>query len=228
MPLIELHFPVLGSTLPTDHGYALYTALSHLVPPLHDRNAIRIAPIAGQYVGNRILQLVPLRSRLRIRLPTEDIPTLLPLAGKQLRLDGCTIRVGVPQVRALIPAPNLIARMVVIKSSSPRRDPADKNSRDPNATKRYLDPASFLDAVRHDLARREIHAQADLPLHETGPRAGQPRRHILRIHGKTIVGFGVLVQGLTAEESVRLQEEGIGGRGKMGCGFFTPTKGGQE
>jgi CRISPR-associated protein Cas6 len=61
-------------------------------------------------------------------------------------------------------------------------------------------------------------------LHETGPRAGQPRRHVIRIHGKAIVGFSVLVQGLTAEESIRLQEEGIGGRGKMGCGFFVAIK----
>jgi CRISPR-associated protein Cas6 len=42
----------------------------------------------------------------------------------------------------------------------------------------------------------------------------------MRIHGKTIVGFTVLVQGLTAGESIQLQEEGLGGRGKMGCGFF--------
>jgi CRISPR-associated protein Cas6 len=48
---------------------------------------------------------------------------------------------------------------------------------------------------------------------------------VLRIRDRTIVGFSVLVQGLTAEESVQLQEEGIGGRGKMGCGFFLPARG---
>ena len=42
------------------------------------------------------------------------------------------------------------------------------------------------------------------------------------IRGKTIVGFSVIVHGLTEEGSVKLQEEGIGGRGKMGCGFFVP------
>jgi CRISPR-associated protein Cas6 len=49
----------------------------------------------------------------------------------------------------------------------------------------------------------------------------------LRIHGKRIVGFSVIIQGLTAEESMKLQEHGLGGRGKMGCGFFVPLKEGR-
>jgi len=218
---VDLHFPVLGTLIPADHGYELYARLSRLVPELHgDKYTLRIGPIRGTYTGNGVLQLVPNISRLRLRLPADAIPMVLPLAGQPLTIGGHEIRLGVPQVRSLIPAPILIARMVVIKASSPRQDPAKKDSRDHAASKRYLDPGAFLEAVRHELGRREISARADLPNHETGPHAGQPRRHVMRIHGKTIVGFSVLVQELTAEESVRLQEDGLGGRGKMGCGFF--------
>jgi CRISPR-associated protein Cas6 len=137
-------------------------------------------------------------------------------------MEGHEIRLGVPQVRPVIPAPNLMARLVVIKASSPRTDPTNRCSRNQQATKRYLQPAPFLDGVREALARKNIQGRADLPVHERGPRAGQPRRHVLRIRDKTIVGFSVLIEGLTADESVRLQEEGIGGRSKMGCGFFVP------
>lgn len=222
---VELHFPVLGTNLPSDHGYDLYGAVSRLVPELHAVGCkVRIGPIRGVYAGRGMLHVDPRLSRLRIRVPAEAIPLVLPLAGKPLSLNGHHLRVGVPQVRALVPAPSLIARTVIIKASSPRHDPAEKGSRDRAATKRYLEPGEFLEAARRDLARREIHAQADLPLHETGTRAGQPRRHILRIHRKTIIGFTVMVQGLTAEESIRLQEEGVGGRGKMGCGFFVGMK----
>lgn len=223
MSFVELHFPALGARVPADHGYGLYAALSRLVPELHDAaSPIRIGSIRGTYVGEGLLQLDKCRSHLRLRLPTEAIPHALPLAGKSLDIVGHKIRLGVPQVCALIPAPNLIARLVVIKASSPRRDPGDKNSRDRCVTKRYLDPAEFLAAVRRDLERRDIHAQADLPLHEAGPHKGEPRRHILHIHGKKIVGFSVMIQGLTAEESLTLQEQGLGGRSKMGCGFFVP------
>jgi hypothetical protein len=226
MPQIELHFPVLGNEIPADHGYALYGAISRLVPKIHaEEIPLRIAPIPASYIGKSLLRLDPRGSRLRVRLRPDDLPILLPLAGKSLDLDGHAVRVGVPQVSALIPAPNLIARIVVIKASSPKTDPADKRSRDRQTTKRYQEPADFLAAAQRDLVRMEIHADAALPLHETGERAGQPRRHVLRIHGKTIVGFSVIVQGLTAEESVKLQENGLGGRTKMGCGFFVAMRG---
>ncbi len=220
--LIELQFPIQGGEIPSDHGYALYGAMSRLVPKLHTQEMpLRIGPIRGTYIGKGKLRFE--RARLRIRVRADDLPMLLPLAGKSLVLDGHVVRLGVPQVSALTPAPNLIARVVVIKASSPKTDPADKRSRDRHKSKRYQEPTEFLEAARRELKRQDIHADADLPLHESGPRAGQPRRNIVRIHSKIIVGFSVIVQGLTAEESLTLLENGIGGRGKMGCGFFVPV-----
>ena len=226
MPLIELDFPVLGTEIPADHGYALYGALSRLAPIIHDEKMpLRIGPIRGNFVGNGKLRLDEGRSQLRVRLRPEDLPTLLTLAGNKLDLAGCSVRLGVPQVRALVPATTLFSRLVVIKASSPRMDPANKKSRDKEKTKRYLDPAEFVAAIERETVRRGVGADADLPLHESGPRAGEPCHHELRLKDKRIVGFSVIVQGLTAEESVKLQEEGLGGRGKMGCGFFVPWRG---
>lgn len=226
MSMIELQFPVLGAALPSDHGYALYAALSKAQPAMHDGSAtVRIGPVRGTYADKGMLRLETQFSRLRIRLPAEQIPLTLPLAGKTFDVAGHAIRLGVPNVLSLIPAPNLIARMVIIKASSPRSDPGDKRSRDFSRTKRYQEPIEFLGAVRNELERQGIAGIANLPLHEVGPHAGEPRRHVMRIHGKTIVGFTVLVEGLTAEESLKLQEQGLGGRGKMGCGFFVPKRG---
>jgi hypothetical protein len=221
--LIELHFPILGPEIPSDHGYALYGAISRLVPKIHTHDLqLRIGPIHGTYVGNGKLRLEPRGSRFRVRVSPENMPMLLPLAGKSLDLDGHVVRLGVPQVSALVPAATLFARTVVIKASSPREQPAVKKSRDQQKTKRYQEPVEFLAAVRRELERQSIGGEADLPLREAGPRAGQPCRHVLRVHGKTIVGFSVIVQRLTAEESRMLQEQGLGGRAKMGCGFFVP------
>ena len=45
-------------------------------------------------------------------------------------------------------------------------------------------------------------------------------RKTFKVSGKQIVGYRLLVTGLTAEESIALQENGLGGRRKMGCGIF--------
>ena len=225
MKMIELQFPALGSEILADHGHALYGAISHLVPKIHAAEMpLRIGPLRGSYVGNGKLRLEPRGSRLCIRVRPDDLPLLLPLAGKSLNLDGHAVRLGVPEVAGLVPAPTLFARLVVLKASSPKQDAAVKKSRDVEKTKRYQEPAEFLAAIRRELERQGIGAEADLPLHEAGDHVGQPCRHVVRIHKKKIVGFSVLVQGLTAEESLTLQEKGIGGRSKMGCGFFVPVK----
>jgi CRISPR-associated protein Cas6 len=50
------------------------------------------------------------------------------------------------------------------------------------------------------------------------------KRRTFQIHGKQVVGFSLLVSELTAEESIAIQEQGLGGRRKMGCGFFEPWR----
>jgi CRISPR-associated protein Cas6 len=47
-------------------------------------------------------------------------------------------------------------------------------------------------------------------------------RRTFQVHGKQVVGYAVTIEQLTAEESIILQENGLGGRRKMGCGFFEP------
>ena len=49
---------------------------------------------------------------------------------------------------------------------------------------------------------------------------GQPIRQVIRIKERRMVGYPLHVVGLTAEESVRLPEEGLGGRRRMGSGFL--------
>ena len=38
------------------------------------------------------------------------------------------------------------------------------------------------------------------------------------------MGYAVHIGGLNAAESLRLQEQGLGGRRKMGCGVFVPVR----
>jgi CRISPR-associated protein Cas6 len=206
MPIINLHYPVTGSTLPTDHGYALYGALARVVPDLHLKDTqIQIGPIMARYGGQGQLRIEEQGGWLRLRLPAEQIGQVLPLAGKQLELDGQRLRVGVPKVLTLITAPALAAKVVLIKP--------------------HVEANAFLDAVRQKLTELGIKGEPAIPLVRIGQHAGKPRRLVVRIHGKRIVGYGLQVTSLTAEESLKLQEIGLGGRRKMGCGFFVPLQG---
>ena len=49
-------------------------------------------------------------------------------------------------------------------------------------------------------------------------------RKTLTIHDKKVVGYSMQINGLSDVDSIRLQEHGLGGRRKMGCGFFEPTE----
>ena len=48
------------------------------------------------------------------------------------------------------------------------------------------------------------------------------KRRTIRIHGKEVVGYELIIEGLTADESIAIQTAGLGGRRHMGCGVFVP------
>ena len=204
---LELTFPIAGQTVPTDHGYSLYSALSREWPWLHTAEATTtaIGPIAGVYTGQGNLAIDPKKSRLRIRIAEEHISKAIVLAGKRLEVNSHVIRLGAPSLRTLTPATVLVARTVTIKH--------------------HLEAASFLDAVRKELHELQIVCEAAIPLSTSGPTPGRLRRRVLRIKDKRVVGFSLLLEGLSANDSIRLQEIGLGGRRKMGCGFFLPWRG---
>src|SRR5437773_1759633 len=159
---VDLHFPVVGTSLASDHGYDLYAALARLVPRLHEETCkIRIGPIRGAYAGNGLLHLDTRYSRLRLRLTAEEIPLVLQLAGKCLEVGGHRLRVGVPQVRSVIPAPNLVARLVTIKG--------------------FTEAGPFLEAARRQLVAMGIRSEPSVPQAIAGPRAGQSRRRVIRV-----------------------------------------------
>lgn len=216
---LELHFPILGQTLPTQHGYPLYSALCKRLPSLHSKESqVRIGPVRGLPVGKGVMQLPEGRSLLKFRVPDDQLRELLPLAGKALEVAGHYVRLGVPHVRTLEPAPALLARLVIVKPNQ-RAEEKRKPLIPPS-------PEQFLEVVQRKLAEMGVKGEAGLPVHAEGPRVVQPIRGVLRVHDRNLVGYRVIVQAMSAEESILLQEQGLGGRLRMGCGFFVPTRGG--
>jgi CRISPR-associated protein Cas6 len=201
MPLLDLAFPLCAQKpVPADHGYLLYAAISRELPHVHRENGVAIHPIRGQLVGDRMLGLTP-SSVILLRVPDGQIADFLPLAGRSIRLGETAVRVGAPQVRPLTLAPALRSRLVVIKI------------KDLDAA--ALTPENFLTAARKQLDALSVSPQAITTI---------GKRRTLQIKQREIVGYELIVEGLTAEESLTLQEKGLGGRRHMGCGVFVPLR----
>jgi CRISPR-associated protein Cas6 len=211
--MIDLLFPVIGDTLPTDHAYALYGALSRVVPAFHDAAAgVRFCPVSGEPVPGGRLQLND-RSVLRVRLLAEQAALAMPLAGQRLEVDGHSVRLGAPRAAAIVPAATLIARVVTLK-----------NHHQGHGSDLLGHALNFAAKLSEMLAAAGLSGEVSVPLFPAGARAGQPQRRVVRVKGRRVVGYACVVSGLSAADSVRLQAQGLGGRTRMGCGFFLPKR----
>src|SRR5262245_45425998 len=192
MPHVDLAFRLMGSKVPVDHGYALYSAISRIVPEIHEAARIGIHPIRGMYSGNGELLLRD-SSRLAVRMESEQLGRFLKLAGKKLEIGTYSFRIGVPEVRLLRPRAALYSRFVTIKG--------------------FMDTATFIESAKRQLVK--IGVKAELQIGE---------RRTFRVKDKQVLGFEVAAIGLDAEDSIRLQESGLGGRRHMGCGVFVSNR----
>lgn len=211
MKTIDLAFPMSGVEVPRDHGYALYGALCRAIPSLHDVRWLSVHPLPGKPAGADRLQ-VPAGGALRLRMPPGHIATVLPLAGATIDVAGAELRLGAPVVHALVPAASLDARLVVVKLTDvPTHD-------HPTLGRKALDRGAIEQRVHKELIRQlgllGISANPELRGHGR-----------MRVAGRAVVGFSVRVQGLDADASLALQTNGLGGKRKMGCGVFRPTRG---
>lgn len=197
---VDLSFSLIGNkTIAADHGYVLYGAISRLLPEVHRENGIAVHPVRGRLIGNRQLMLMPW-STLTLRVTNGQMSSLIPLAGKSLRLGNTSVLVGVPTVNALVPATALRSRLVLIKLA--------------NIEPESVTAEQFSDAVRRQLDDVHISTDAIVTI---------GKRRTLRVKQRELVGYEVVVEGLTAEESIAVQEQGLGGKRHMGCGVFVPT-----
>ncbi len=207
---LDVFFRVIGAEAPADHGYALFGAISRILETeddrwMHGNPHVGLHTIRGANLGNG-RRLIGSGARFGLRLPSELLPRSLKLAGKCIDLDGCKLRVGVGEIRALVPAATLHCRIATTKNGD--------------------DPARFDGQIARQRASLGIRGNV-MRAPESAARSDRrdPSRRILRVKGKRIVGHALLATELTTEESILLQKRGLGGRRRMGCGVFVPVTG---
>ncbi len=139
---VDIVFPLAGTLVPRDHGYALFGAIARVLGDVHGAPWLAVHPLGGIPRPDGLLALHPRRGSLRLRVVPAEIPRVLALAGKALDVDGYRVHVGVSRVYALRPAEALTARMVVIKG--------------------FQEPEPFAEAVKRQLDALGVNATIEV------------------------------------------------------------------
>lgn len=206
MNFLEVQFSLRGRTLPADHGYSLYSALKKTVLQQKDLPPdVLLSSIPGVPDREGMIYLNR-SSRLRLRCPADQVQAWYrQLQNAVLDVQGHLIRLVQPQLSLPQPSEALKSRLVTFKLEA-----IDHNEV----------PLYFLESCKKALERLEVKAQPFIDSNAEGDLA----RRTVRIKDKHIVGYGVIVEGLSGEDSIRLQCQGLGGRKHFGCGWFYPIK----
>lgn len=180
--------------MPLDHGYTLFSAISHVVSALHSQPTWGLHLIQGARC-ERGFVITP-QSTVSLRLPSEDLHLVCPLLGHTLEIFNTSYPLSRElHAQLLAPEPNLHSPLVVFRDTSEDA------------------PNIFRDHVSRQLRDLGVSPRAQFFL---------GRRRQMRVKGASILGYAVFVQGLSPEESLKIQTQGLGSRRHLGAGMFLP------
>lgn len=213
MEFLEVQFSLRGKTLPSDHGYLLYSAMKKVIQetetdrPLEERKIppeVLVSSISGIPDRKGMIYLNN-KSRLRLRCPSDQVRRWYKLQNQVFDLKGHLIRLIQPRLTLPESSETLKSRLVTFKLE--KIDHSDV-------------PRYFLESCQKGLENLEIEAQPFIDSNEDGDLA----RRAITIRQRKVVGYGVVVEGLKADDSLKLQRFGLGGRKHFGCGWFYPIR----
>lgn len=202
--VVDVGFKINCACLPLDHAYALAQALFKVLPWLREDNSIGIHAIHGAASGNGWYRPsdsqaeflhVSRRTRLYLRLPKARVPDVAELVGSVIEIGSFSVEVGASSVRKLSGLTTLFSRHIVCVG-----DISNENE----FARRVIDEARHMGITMRKLV------------------CGLP--HSIATPTERIMTRSLLVSGLSTEDSLCLQQYGIGPGRKLGCGLFVPYK----
>lgn len=199
----DLVFKIRCSSLPVDHAYALSEAITEILPWMLSTEGSGIHQVYAAESGNGWIrpenpdEIIPLSKRIKLvlRVPKSQLESALSLEGKTLNIAGNEMKIGTVDTRPLSIITTLFSRYLVF-------------SEEPEAENIFLD-----------------HAMEGLQAISVQPEKMLPgREKTIQMPGKMIKTRSLMITGITAEESIRLQQKGLGLHQHLGCGIFLPHK----
>lgn len=205
--IIDLVFSIDCRELPVDHAHALGKALCAALPLLEEdaRCAIHSIHLAGSQngwerpdpkLGQKLI--LSRRTKLTLRVPGEHRDRIEQvLNGVTLDIDGHALTIGKAKPKQLSKQGTIFARHIALQDGED-----DDESR-------------FLMRVVGDLKARGIRVKKAL--------CGITQR--IDTPDGPVLTRSIMLAELSIEESVQLQQQGLGSHRHLGCGIFIPHKG---
>jgi len=200
--IVDAVFAISCPSLPVDHAYALSQAIQAALPwfaeePCAGLHTVYGAASASGWMrpeGADALLQLSRRARLALRLPRHRLDDAAALLGRTLEVAGWPLRVDQVAVRPLSRITTLFSRCVILAAAG--------------------DEAAFLAAAAGELGALGI-KPGTMVCGRVTPVATPARTYRAR---------SLMLAGLTPEQSLALQRQGLGAERKLGCGLFIPHK----
>ncbi|RDH87779.1 MAG: type I-MYXAN CRISPR-associated protein Cas6/Cmx6 [endosymbiont of Escarpia spicata] len=200
--VIDLAYQMKCRALPVDHAWPLATAIHHALPWFAEEPQAGLHLIYGADSGNGWERpqdaadtlYLSRRTRLILRLPKERLPDAEALTGQTLDVAGNLLTIGKSIPRLLGMTTTLYSRFVV--------DETDGNE------------DQFISAAVEGLHALNLRFKKVL--------SGRP--FAFSTPEGEILTRSLMVAGLSLDDAVRLQENGLGPLRNRGFGLFVPQK----
>jgi len=203
--ITDVSIQLFCKQLPGDHIYQLTTALIKIMPWLGNDPHIAIHQIFIPASGNGwqrnelstddIVHLSK-RTRLKIRLPLKYLEQIELLTDKEIIVDGYTVKFGKIKTAKISASEILVSRFVYIPDTEE-------------------DEEEFLSIAYQQLKQKNIVIKKML--------CGKTAR--FNFNGQMILTRSLMLADLSTDDSITLQNSGIGENYLYGCGVFIPQKG---
>ena len=201
--VVDVNFKIKCAHIPLDHAHALSQAIVQRFAWVHEHELAGIHLIHGAESGNgwyrpsdpNELIYPSKRTLFTLRVPKEHIEDAKTLAGETIQLLDTSIEFNKPTIRPLYKLTTLFSRYII--------SAADE------------DETAFLERMVAALSEQAIRPQKMM----------SGRTTTLSFPQGSICTRSLMVDGIEAAESVRLQQQGIGDGRHYGCGLFLPHKG---
>jgi len=201
--VVDLVFPIACQTLPVDHSYALGQAVVQVLSWLPDEEGSGVHPIQvaisahgwERPAGADDLLHLSKRTRLVIRIPRHRMEDARALVGRELDVRGQPLKITGE------PAVRPLQPSATLYSRNVALNADDEDA--------FLRVAAKLLEELDILVRKMLPGKITMIDTPDGPLATH----------------SLMLADLTAEESLRLQQHGLGPGRYFGCGLFIPCKG---
>lgn len=198
--MIDVAFKIQCKTLPYDHACDLSKAITSKMPWLLEDKLIGIHTLHGPESGNGWVRsekeeiFLSKRTRLVLRISRSDANKAKELEGENINVLGNNIKIGKSNTKTFLVVRDLICRCVL----------CDKEQ----------DEEDFLLDIKKELFTHGVPIKKAI--------CGKAKS--ITINGKNRFTRSLMIADLSKENSILLQDIGIGDGRIFGCGIFLPHK----